>query len=92
MSDLTSKIKGAVGKATSAAKEMAQETTDMKDKPDQSPSQEDNASYSMAQDQVPGDDQYANVPEFDMFPVSRDSQVCWVCQAASKHGSSGHPN
>lgn len=75
MADFTSKIKGAVDKATSAAKEMAQETGDMKNKPDQNPSQEDSSSYSMAQDQMEGDEQYSNVSEFDMSPMSQDSQV-----------------
>ena len=85
MSDFTSKIKGAVGKATSAAKEMAQETTDMKDKPELNPSQDDNASYNMEQGHMADDGQNANASEFDMSPMSQDSQVCWVCRAASTH-------
>lgn len=79
MSDFTSKIKDAVGKATSAAKEMAQGTTDMKDKQEQNTSQDDNAPHNMERGQTADEGQYAHVSEFDMSPMSQDNQVCWVC-------------
>lgn len=78
MEDFTSKVQSAVSKATSAAKEMAQETTDMKDQPEQSMGQDEQASFKMAREQMPGDEKLANVSEFDMSPMSHESQVCRV--------------
>ena len=91
MADLTSKLKGAVGKATAAVKDFAQETTDMKDKPDEEPSQQESASYEIAQDPLPDDERYADVSVFDMAPVS-ESQVSQASQAAPKSRLNVHAN
>ena len=80
MSDFTSKVKIAVGKVTGAAKEMAQETTDMKDEGEQNPDHEEQDSFKMAQEQMSDDQQQAKVSEFNMSPVSQESQVCWASQ------------
>lgn len=92
MSDFTSKIKGVVDKATSTAKEMAQDATDMKDKLEKSPNQDSNAPSKMEKDHVADEGQYVNVSEFDVSPMSQDPQVGWVHREGPEHWLSEYPN
>lgn len=94
MSNFTSKVKGAVDKATSAARDMAQETTNMGDKSMDTQQYEDD-SCRVTPEAMPihkqyneeheeqidkqNKDQYDPVSQLDMSPLSQESQVSWSC-------------
>ena len=92
MSDFTSKVKGAVDKATSAARDMAQEATNMGDK-SMDTQQYDDDSCKVTPEAMPthkqygeghdeqldkeSKDQYDPVSQVDMSPMSQETQVSW---------------
>ena len=77
MSNFTSKVKGVVDKATSAAKDMARETTDMKDKEPRDEGQDEIAPSQVTHDPRPDDEHHVHHTEFGMSSQSQEPHVRW---------------